>query len=412
MAPLKYWLWLSTRRGAEEHPELLCRLLEQFGTPEAVYFADPEEYRRIPELPPLMHQELEDKTLDSAEAILERCARLDLHIMTVQDTDYPDRLRQIRDYPLVLYRKGKWFPLDEMLTIGMVGTRKATPYGVNMAATLSMDLSRGGAVVASGMAEGIDTASVKGALQAGGTPISVLGGGIDVPYPYENRFLYDDVAAVGALLSEYPPGTRPQGFHFPVRNRIISGLSCGVIAVEGAERSGTMITMRLALEQNRDTYAVPGNADAPMSRGTNRLIQRGEAQLLLNAGEILEEYAGRYTVRLKHQEEPLTKEEREARLSGIKMPERREKRNEPPKPKTEEPPRPTMTRADASAQLSEEQMAILEAVADTPLLTDEIIEKTGLPAHQVMAALTILQVGGFVQEQAGKRFFAAIGLEP
>lgn len=412
MAPLKYWLWLSTRRGGEEHPELLCRLLEQFGTPEAVYFADPEEYRRIPDLPPLMRQELEDKTLDSAEAILERCARLDIHVMTVQDTDYPDRLRQIRDYPLVLYRKGKWFPLDEMLTIGMVGTRKATPYGVNMAATLAMDLSRDGAVVVSGMAEGIDTASVKGALQAGGTPVSVLGGGIDVPYPYENRFLYDDVAAVGALLSEYPPGTRPQGFHFPVRNRIISGLSCGVIAVEGAERSGTMITMRLALEQNRDTYAVPGNADAPMSRGTNRLIQRGEAQLLLHAGEILEEYAGRYAVRLKQQEDPLTREEREQRLSGIRMPKRREKRNDPPEPKAEEPPRPTMTRSDASAQLSEEQMTILEAVADTPLLTDEIIEKTGLPAHQVMAALTILQVGGFVQEQAGKRFLAAIGLKP
>ena len=417
MAPLKYWLWMATRRGTEERPEYLCRVLEHFGTPEAAYFADPGEYDLVPDLPELVRQELRDKELDGAERILEQCARLNLRILTVQDAEYPERLRQIRDYPLVLYLKGRWFPLDEMPAITMVGTRKATPYGTKMAAGLAMDLSRAGTVLVTGMAEGIDTAAVKGVLRAGGTPISVVGGGIDVPFPQENRFLYDDVAAVGALVSEYPPGTQNYGRHFPVRNRILSGLSLGAVAVEGAEHSGTMITMRLALEQNRDAFAVPGNADAPMSRGTNRLIQRGEAKLVLCAEDILEEYRDRYPVKLKEEAPPLAGEEREQRLSGIKAGKRKPSPAErPPRPeipeKPKEPVLPAMERAAARGQLTDDQMTVLEALTGGPMLADQLIETTGLPARQVLSALTILQVGGFVREQAGRRFEAAVRLLP
>ena len=413
MAPLKYWLWLATRRGTEEHPDMLCRILEYFGTPEAVYFADPVEYDALTELPELVRQELKEKSLDGAERILEQCARLNLTILTVQDTAYPERLRQIRDYPLVLYRKGKWFPVDEMAAIGMVGTRRATGYGEKMAATIAMDLSKAGALIVSGMAEGIDTASIKGALQAGGTPISVIAGGIDIPFPTENRFLYEDVAAVGALISEYPPGTRHYGRHFPVRNRIISGLSVGVTAVEGEEHSGTMITMRLALEQNRDAFAVPGNADAPMSRGTNRLIQRGEAKLVLCASDILEEYEGRYPVRMKEAEPPLPEEERQQRLEGMRR--RETARLEPAAPKAtekEETPLPTLSWKEAKRQLTDDQMAALTALEEGTASADQLIEKTGLPARRVLSALTILQVRGFVREEPGRRFAAAIQLLP
>lgn len=152
-------------------------------------------------------------------------------------------------------------------------------------------------MIVSGIAQGIDSHALKGALAGGGTVVSVLAGGIDKKYPWESRFLYDDVAAAGALISEYPPGTPHKGMHFPIRNRIISGLSDGVIAVEGQEKGGTMITMDLALEQNRDTFAVPGPADAPMSAGTNRLIRMGWAKLVTSAADVLSEYEGRRPLR-------------------------------------------------------------------------------------------------------------------
>ena len=250
MSTLNYWLWLTGRAGlsAAQRQELL----NSFGTPEHIYCADPKEYALRPDLSPVARSALEDKRLDEAELILEQCAKLGISLLTVQDAHYPDCLKNIPDPPPVLYYKGKLPDFDRELTIGMVGAREPSPYGERMAQQLGLDLARAGAVVVSGIAQGIDSQSLKGALIGGGTVVSVLAGGIDKIYPWESRFLYEDVAAAGALISEYPPGTPHRGGHFPVRNRIISGLSDGVVAVEGKERSGTMITMELALEQIKE----------------------------------------------------------------------------------------------------------------------------------------------------------------
>ena len=280
MAPLKYWLWLSTRRGMGGRGML--QVLEHFVTPERAFFADPGEYEL---LPPALGQALRDKSMDEPERILADCDRLGVHVMTLQDADYPERLRQLEDAPAVLYWKGKLPDFDEEPAIGVVGTRRATEYGRQVAGRLGLELARGGALLVSGTAAGIDTCALKGALQGGGTVVCVLGGGADVPYPRENRYLYEDVAAAGLLIGEYPPGTENEGAHFPVRNRIISGLSLGVVVVEAAEfGSGALITAHRALDQNRDVFAVPGNVDAPMSRGCNRLVQQGAKAVLWNTG--------------------------------------------------------------------------------------------------------------------------------
>lgn len=180
----------------------------------------------------------------------------------------------------------------------MVGTRDCTPYGVSCAEKLGHGLAAGGAVVVSGLARGIDSAALRGALRAGGTVAAVLGNGTDVIYPPENQYLYEDVAAAGALVSEYPPGTPPDGRHFPVRNRILSGLSLAALVVEAPERSGALITAGTALEQGRDVFAVPGPIDAPASVGCNRLIRDG-AGLASDAWDILREYEARFPDKLR-----------------------------------------------------------------------------------------------------------------
>ena len=229
MANLKYFIWLATRKGFRAGE--LWELLSRFHSPEAVYFAERAEYELLG-IAGARRESLEDKDLQGAEVILADCDRLGIHIMTIQDADYPELLGRIDDPPVVLYWRGKALNVDDRLSIGVVGTRKSTPYGESLAGRLGIELARRGVTLVSGMAEGIDAAGIKGALQGGGTVISVLGGGIDVVYPRQNRWLYEDVAAAGTLVSEYPPGTEHAGRHFPVRNRILSGLSRGVVVVE------------------------------------------------------------------------------------------------------------------------------------------------------------------------------------
>ena len=396
MATLKYWLWLSTRKGLRS--EHINRLLEHFGTPEAAYFADPGEYELLEELPQGAGEVLLDKDLARAEAILADCDRLGVRILTCGDADYPDRLKNIFDPPAVLYVKGRLPAFDEELAISVVGSRKPSEYGRRMAARLGLGLAQGGALVVSGIAQGLDTEALKGALKGGGAVVSVLGCGVDVHYPWQNRHLYDDVAAAGALISEYPPGTEPEGWHFPVRNRILSGLSLGVVAVECTLRSGTMSTVNQALDQDRDVFAVPGNADAPLSEGPNRLIQQG-ARLVLSARDVFREYEGRFP-RAARRARTLSPEAEAARLGR------------PPTAKKQAPPekipddkRPEQAYIDKSA-LTDDQVDILLALEDRSLLAEDLIEATRLPAKRVLTALTLLQVQGYVAEHPGKRFQA------
>lgn len=401
MATLKYWIWLTGRTGMTAMRS--AALLERFGTPEQVYYSDPGGYE---DLPVGLRSSLRDKSMAEAERVLEQCDQLGISVLTIQDAQYPDCLKNIPDPPAVLYYKGKLPDFDRVLTIGMVGSRDSTAYGEGMAARLGLELARAGAVVISGLAQGIDSHAVKGALSGGGTVVSVLGGGIDKKYPWESRFLYDDVAAAGALISEYPPGTPHRGAHFPVRNRIISGLCDGVVAVEAAEKSGTMITMDLALEHNRDTFAVPGPANAPMSAGTNRLIRMGWAKLVTGAADILVEYEGRRPIRRVL---PLTAEENEQRMETAMR---------PPRVNTGEEAAPAEKVIDKKTNIAyidpmsarelftEDERSILNALGEQAQAADEIVEATQIAARRVLSTLSVLQVRGYVEELPGRRFQA------
>lgn len=406
MAGIQYLLWLSTRRVLSHRHQV--ELLEQFGGAERVYFAGREDFEPLG-LTEEARRSLCDKSLDQPQRILERCDRLGLFLLSCQDGAYPERLLQLPDYPLVLYGKGRLFRFDEEAAIAMVGSRKCTPYGVKMAGRIAMGLARAGALVVSGLAQGIDAASLKGALQGGGPVVSVLAGGVDVIYPACNGWLYEDVAARGAILSENPPGTRPDGWRFPLRNRILSGLCLGVVAVEAAERSGTLITAHDALDQGRDVFAVPGPADGPMSAGTNGLISQGEAKLVRTAGDILCEYEGRFAHKLCRPQ-PLTQEESDQRLEAVPTP--------PPEPEPAKPAKPASTEQElpiaprsALEQMGEEQREIFFLLSEKPLTADDIVGKTEIPARRVNTALTLLQAGGYLEELPGRRFAAAVRFE-
>ena len=403
MATLPYLLWLTGREGLR--PETAAALLRRFGTAEAVYFADEKEFELL-QLPGRLCRSLADKSLAGAEHILADCDRLGIFLVTCQDAAYPERLRQLHDYPLVLYGKGKLPRFDEELAIAMVGSRDCTPYGVNMAGRLGLELARSGALVISGLAQGVDAASLKGALQGGGTVVSVLAGGVDVPYPPQNRGLYEDVMAAGCVLSENPPGTASEGWRFPIRNRILSGLSVGVVAVEAAEHSGTLITARRALDQNREVFAVPGPADAPMSAGTNGLIARGEAKLTRSAQDILVEFSGRFPHKLR-QAPHLTPGEQRERLAAVR-PAGPARPAPGPKPEEEgEDALPLRPRSELE-QMGDEQRQIFFLLSDKALVPDEIVGRTEIPARRVNTALTLLQAGGYLTELPGRRFTAAV----
>lgn len=414
MSTLRHWLWLSTRGSA---PGMYAaRLLEAFGSPEGAYHADSGAYEAL-DLPAKVKTALLDKSLRQADQILADCQRLGIAILTIQDAAYPERLRQIDTPPCVLYVKGTLPQLDQEAAVAIVGARQASPYGVAAARRLGHDLARQGAVVVSGSARGVDSAALQGAIQAGGRVVSVLGNGIDVIYPQGSESLYEDVTGAGALVSEYPPGTEPKGAHFPVRNRLIAGLSLGVVVAEGTETSGSLITARWALEQGRDVFAVPGNIDSAMSRGPNGLIRRGEAMLIQDAWDILEEYQFLYPAKLLPRN-PLPAQAQEARLAV-------EHTKPAPAPKAEPGPKPSRVPARAPEAdilvvdlrqepeaFTDDEAAILRTLQTRGTLTpDDLTEATGIPARRILSALTLLQVRQLVTEETGKRFTTQVFLK-
>ena len=402
---VKDWIWLTTRKGLG-HQGIL-KVLDYFGSPERAFYADGEQYDQIPGLSALARSSLREKGMEVSDRILGDCDRLGLRILTIQDGDYPERLREIPDPPAVLYIRGTLPRFDEEVAIGVVGARKPSPYGEKVAAQLGLELARDGALLVSGIAQGIDSIALKGALQGGGRVVSVLGGGVDVPYPWQNRYLYEDVAAVGALISEYPPGTPPNGEHFPIRNRIISGLALGVVAVECAIHSGTMKTIDHAVEQGRDLFAVPGNIDAPMSEGPNWLLRHGGLAVTC-ARDILEGYAARFPQKLS-KAVPLSPEAAQQRLEQVR--EQAEGRAEPSA--KAEVVREAVPRSQQKTRFTDDQLAILRILGEKgkSYTADELVELTQIPARRVLSALTMLQVDGAVQEHPGRRFSSLVKLE-
>jgi len=392
MSGLKYWLWLSELKNLSNQTRLA--LLRHFGTPEDVFYADLGEILLTEGITREQASILEDHKLDTAERILADCQRLGVRILTIQDAEYPGRLKNIYDPPCVLYVKGRLPAFDEEAAVAVVGTRDCTPYGVVNAEKLGYGLTKGGAVVVSGLARGIDAAASRGALRAGGVTVGVLGNGLDVYYPYENRYLYDDVAAAGALISEYPPGAEPAKHHFPARNRILSGLCVATVIVEAPERSGALITAETALEQGRDVFALPGPVDAPNSVGCNRLIRDG-AGLVTEAWDILREYEALFPEKLCA--EP-----------SRKMPEtlgyQARQKSEP------KPVAPTLSLSRNDLSLTDDQIELLKVLTEEPQLVDDLIELTGIPTRRVLSALTVLEIDNLICQHSGKRYTRAVNL--
>ena len=398
MAALKYWLWLTNVPGLSNRSR--WQLLEHFGSPEEIYYADEERLQLAEGVSTAQLALLRDKSLRRAETILADCAAKDIFIVTVQDAAYPARLRNIYDAPILLYGKGAMPLFDEEAAIAVVGTRKCSPYGIHAAETVGYELARQGAVLVSGLAEGIDAAAMKGALRAGGFVAAVLGGGVDVIYPACNRRLYEDIAATGVLLSEYPPGTTADGWRFPVRNRILSGLSIAAVVVEAPVRSGALITARTAMEQGRDVFAVPGPIDSALSRGCNELIRDG-AGLMMEGWDVL---AG-YQMQFPHRIHP----------DGVSLPEKEPAADVETEKETEAIPVPELPVLDLGRNregLTDDQLRVIR-ILDTQQgkLTDEVAEELGLPVRRVLSALTVLELDGYAAQTVPRHFVRTVEIK-
>lgn len=375
---MEYWIWLASCSGLS----LRCQnaMLEFFGSPEAAYHAPDEAYTAIPGLNDKIRRSLRSRNLDVPRKILLDCQRKRVHILTRQDASYPRRLLGIREPPLVLYYLGYLPDLNRQPLIGVVGTRNCSESGYRTARRIGAELSMGGGVVVTGMAAGIDTAAAWGALEGGSPVIGVLGCGVDVIYPVSNRELYDQVCRRGCLLSEYPPGRHPTRWTFPQRNRLISGLSVGVLVVEAPRASGSMITARNALEQGRALYAVPGDPEQPGAEGNNTLLAEG-AGTVLRGWDILREYQEQYpdTVR-KPEPKPLQPRE-----------------NTPFQPggnKKKIDNFPTSPYIDQDKNLSEGVKTVMAFLSGGRQRYDDVLAYSGLPVGDAIAALSALELDG------------------
>ena len=414
MAAIKYWLWLRNLSGMSNR--ICLQLLAHFGEAERVYYADPEEYLQVEGLTARQRAALADKRLDRAEEIEEQCARLGIRMVTMADAAYPDRLRAISDAPCLLYCKGTWPDFDSEAAVALIGTRKATPYGIRIGEQLGYELAKGGAYVVSGLAAGGDAAGHRGALLAGRRTAAVLGGGIDVIYPRENTALYEDIAASGVLISEYPPGTEPKGHHFLERNRIISGLCVAVIVVEAPLRSGTMNTVHHAAEQGRDVYAVPGPVDAPCSEGCNRLLQDG-AGAVTRGWDVLSDLRLRFPDRIEAALFDLPPSVGRAAAPRGDAAQPDSGSASAPKPRPEETFDKTEEMAyieikNSRDRFTDDQIQILLTLSQQPMIVDDIAEAAQIPVRRVLSALTVLEIEQLVTKECGNRYTLHAVVQP
>ena len=409
---LIHWIWFATRTGMGD--KMKSVLLSHFEDPEAIYFAPELEFERFEDLSPAAVESMMDKDLTGCEAVLEQCREKGIHILTFQDAAYPARLKNIPDPPMVLYYKGSLPAFDELPVIGVVGTRKASAYGLTAAKRLGYQIAACGGCVVSGMASGIDGAAMKGALTAGGTVVGILGCGADVVYPASNRWLYADTEKYGCLLSEFPPGTAPLGRNFPRRNRIISGLSCGVLVVEAPEKSGALITARLSADQGRDVFVVPANIDVETAVGSNALLRDG-AIPVSSGWDILSEYRYQFPGKIRENRSPVRLTVNDEELSRER--ETPAKVAQEPKKSGEKKPKLSLLRkkvidnSEKSAYsdfkkthsaLTADEQSIVSALEKGQRLVDDVIAELDLAPGVILAALTMLEIKGVVRRLPGR----------
>lgn len=357
---LRHVLRLSLVAGVGPRTRRL--LLDRFGSSEAVLAAAPSDLRSVQGVGPKLTERIvaarEEIDVDELIAV---CQERGVQIVTETDEPYPSLLRQIPDPPPVLFVRGQLRPQDGM-AIGIVGTRHATHYGLRQAERLATCLAHAGLTIVSGLARGVDAAAHRGAIAAGGRTLAILGSGVLSIYPPEHEALAEEVVAHGALVSEAPPLASPHSGVFPQRNRVISGLSLGVIVVEAGDRSGALITARLAMEQGREVFAVPGRIEDPTSRGCHRLIRDG-AKLVQSVDDVLEE------------------------LGPLFEPTSRDDGREVHHP--------------AELLLNEQEQQVLDAIGSDPTSLDAILAATRLSVPNILSTLSVLEMRRLVRRVSG-----------
>lgn len=409
MSNLLYWVWLQGALGQGSRKSLA--LARALGSPAEVYRQRDDE-QLLHGLELLSERErkaLRAYPLEAARRVLEDCEHDGLQVVTPQSPSYPERLREIPNPPVALYVKGRLPRVDEEVMIAIVGTRKATGYGQEAAKRLSMRLSRAGAVIVSGGALGVDSKAHTGALLAQGTTVAVLGCGIGYPYLEDSRPMREEIARHGALVSEYPPGTPPGKSTFPCRNRLIAGLCLGTVVVEAGERSGSLITARLASEQGRDVFAIPGNVMSRSYTGTNRLLRDG-AKPVYSALDVLEEYQSLFPHKLtlagsgvligEHDPEDPVDEENA-------VPDQTEPGELSPataaRPTSMPSPAPFVRPAPPQGLVGP-ALAVYKAFEEEIMPFDLLVAHSGHLPGEVLRALTELELLGCVESAAGNRY--------
>jgi len=356
--------WIAFTRIPRIGTMRVARLEAYFGTMAEAWHAGSSDLRTAGLDQATVSSILEERPKIDPLNELELLGRAGVTAYTWSDPEYPARLKEIDDKPPVLFVRGELTPDDEW-AVAIVGTRRASPYGRQAAEHFAIDLARQGITVVSGLARGVDGVAHRSALTTGGRTIAVLACGLDIVYPPEHTKLAVEISQRGALISEYPLGTQPRADYFPRRNRILSGISLGVLIVEGDEDSGSLITARAALDQNREVFAVPGSIYSPTHRGANKLIQKGEAKLVSRTEDILEEL--------------------------------------------------NLTMTTATDQLALREVApddpteaqLLKVLTNQPLYIDDVQRVSGLPIASVSSALALLELKGLVRQVGPMSFVKA-----
>ncbi|HEY8499587.1 MAG TPA: DNA-processing protein DprA [Clostridia bacterium] len=367
---LREWIWFANLKGIITRKK--NELLELFGTPASIYEADAIALAKTG----ILNREnieaiLSAESRKTVDETMEKLALNNIDVITQEDEEYPELLKNIADPPVCLYVRGN-IRRDE-ISIGVVGSRRASGYGLTTTRKISSELAEYGICVISGMARGIDTAAHQGALSSGGRTIAVFGCGLDIVYPPENRRLMERIIENGAVVSEYPPGTIPAPHHFPVRNRIVSGMSIGVLVVEAGEKSGSLITAQLALEQGRDVYALPGNVISINSRGTNKLIQDG-AKLVTSVHDIIDEIKW-YNSFKKNTVVNLNDYRNSKKIPG---------------------------------SLDFEEKSVIDMLSIEPLQIDELHDRLSIELQLLHRVLLSLEMKGLIRREAGGKYMIQI----
>lgn len=426
-----YWIWLSERCGIAS--KAFGRLVTRYDDPFELYRMDEDEIEHLEKIDSGLKSRLSDKSLESAYDTLRYCKANQVQILSYADARYPARLRTIEDPPVLLYVLGRLPDMNRRLCIGMVGTRRMSEYGRQSAYKISYELAAAGAVIVSGMALGIDGVAACGALSSRGETVAVLGCGISVVYPKEHAKLMQEIAKSGAVLTEYSPHERPSGYHFPIRNRIISGLCQGVLIVEGAVGSGALITAKTAVQQGRELFALPGKINESNSDGPNELIRNG-ARVALSCDDILRHYDFLYHDTLKFKElqaakkHPISEKEalerygvcaqtidfsRAAVLTPKPSTPKKPKKTEVPEAKAPEKryetPKPSepssRVRTDYTelllSSLDDQTRHVFEAMPPDVAVAPDTLTVDGLSIGDTITALTLLELSGLVTSLPG-----------